>query len=73
MGNIIDFIQFEADDESQQNETISFSDHVQTEEDNRFIIGYDVYMENVNLYRKFDPENIGHDMRKKKRLSLISF
>lgn len=69
----MDFIQFEADDESQQNETLHFSDDVQTEQGNRFIIDDNFYMEDVSFYRKFDPENIGHYKKKKKRSSLISF
>ena len=69
----MDFIQFEADDESQQNETLHFSDDVQTEQGNRFIIDDDLYMEHVSFYRKFDPENVCHYKKKEKRSSLISF
>ena len=56
----MDFIQFEAIDESQQNETINFSDDEKTDEDKNFMDDSEQPMEDVSFYRKFDPENIDH-------------
>ena len=56
----MDFIQFEAIDESQQNETINFSDDGKTDVDKNSIDDSEQPMEDVSFYRKFDPENIDH-------------
>ena len=61
----MDFIQFEATDESQQNETIDFSDDnddddEKTDQDKNFINDSEQPMEVVSFYRKLDPENINH-------------
>ena len=56
----MDFIQFEAIDGSQQNETIDFSDDEKTDQDENFIDGSKQPMEDVSFYRKLDPENIDH-------------
>ena len=56
----MDFIQFEAIDESQQNEIIDFSDDEKTDQDENFINDSEQPMEDVSFYRKLDPENIDH-------------
>ena len=57
----MDFIQFEVIDESQQNETLNFSDvYEKTEQNENFIDDSKQPMEDVSLYRKLDPENIDH-------------
>ena len=57
----MDFIQFEAIDESQQNETLNFlDDNEKTEQDESFINDGEQPMEDVSFYRKLDPENIDH-------------
>ena len=56
----MDFIQFEAIHESQQNETINFSDDEKADQDENFIDDSEQPMEDVSFYRKFDPENIDH-------------
>ena len=57
----MDFIQFEAIDESQQNGTLNFSDDDEkTEQDENFIDHSEQPMEDVSFYRKLDPENIDH-------------
>ena len=56
----MDFIQFEAIDESQQNE-INFSDNDddgKTEQDEDFIDDTEQPMEDLSFYRTFDHENI---------------
>ena len=58
----MDFIQFEAIDESQQNE-INFSgddDDEKSEQDENSIEDSEQLMEDVRLYRALDPENIDH-------------
>ena len=56
----MDFIQFEAIDGSQQNETIDFSDDEKTDQDENFIDDSEQPMEDVSFYRKLDSENIDH-------------
>ena len=59
----MDFIQFEAIDESQQNETIDFlddDDDEKTDQDKNFINDSKQPMEVMSFYRKLDPENINH-------------
>ena len=56
----MDFIQYEAIDESQQNK-INFSnndDDEKTEQDEDFIDDTEPLMKAVSFYRTFDPENI---------------
>ena len=57
----MDFIQFEAIDESQQNETLNFlDDNEKTEQDENFIDDSKQPMEDVSFCTKLDPENIDH-------------
>ena len=56
----MDFIQFEAIDESQQNETLNFSDDEKTDQDEKCINDSEQPMEGVSFYRQFDPENIDY-------------
>ena len=56
----MDFIQFEAIDESQQNETLNFSYDEKTDQDEKFIDDSEQSMEDVSFYRKFDQENLDH-------------
>ena len=56
----MDFTQFEAIDESQQNETLNFSDDEKTDWDEKVIDDSEQPMEDVSFYRKFDPENLDH-------------
>ena len=57
---MMDFIQFEAIDESQQNKTINFLDDEKTNEDKNFLDDSEQLMEDVSFYRKSDRENIDH-------------
>ena len=56
----MDFVQFEAIEEFQQNEPLSFLNEEDdgTEQDNYFIDGSEQQMEDVSFYRQLDPENI---------------
>ena len=56
----MDFIQFEAIDEFQQNETVNFSDDEKTDQDEKFIDDSKQPMKDVSFYRKFNPEIINH-------------
>ena len=56
----MDFTQFEAIDESQQNETLNFSDDEKIDWDEKIIDDSEQPMEDVSFYRKFDPENLDH-------------
>ena len=58
----MDFIQFEAIDESQQNEPLSFSNDEddETEQDDNFIDDGEQRMEDISFYRQLDTENIEH-------------
>ena len=57
----MDFIQFEAIDESQQNEPFTFSDDDQkTEHNESFIDDSEQPMEDVSFCRQLDIENIDH-------------
>ena len=54
------FIQFEAIDESQQNQPLSISDDEKTNDEVDFIDDREQPMEGVSFFRKLDPENIDH-------------
>ena len=56
----MDFIQFEAIDEFQQNETVNISDNEKTDQDEKFIDDSEQPMKDVSFYRKFNPEIINH-------------
>ena len=56
----MDFIQFEAIDESQQNEPLNFSDDEKTHDEDDFIDGSEQPIEDVSFYRKLDLDNITH-------------
>ena len=56
----MDFIQFEAIDESQQNEPLNFSDDEKTHDEDDFIDGSEQPIEDVRFYRKLDLDNITH-------------
>ena len=52
------FIQFEAIDESQQNQPLSISDDERTNDEADFIDDREQPKEDVSFFRKLDPENI---------------
>ena len=58
----IDLIQFEAIDESQQNEPLSFSndEYDEPEQDDNFIDDSEQPVEDISFYKQLDPENINH-------------
>lgn len=56
----MDFIHFEATNESQQNKLLEFSDDEKTSGEADFIDDSEQPMEDVSFYRKLDPENIDH-------------
>ena len=56
----MDFIHFEATNESQQNKPLEFSYDEKTNVEAGFIDDSEQPMEDVSFYRKLDPENIDH-------------